>query len=339
MSETKKEEEQKEELSEAEKTAVGQAILDELVYDVITSDTTQPSVPGVVLDTINDIILSEVAIAKEGAAKEKEDKEKEDEKQRKEEKKKKEEEKKKKKQPTSPPPIVIPAPKSPTSPKSPAIQKSPEQYSSTPTRHESEIQEAKLDMNADEDLEHRNRKIEPPKTLPAVIPDAQPQPDSRQYSQTEPNITINGQNVPQEPVPVVLNGHVITGQQQVNRRQDSRDSVASSQGSTRRSGSHTPTSPTTPWTPATPPGEDQRPQYNRAASQDSKRSSSSAGKVCGIITSRQMYFILRNVQILINQQRCIIPQVDGVIYRNKENSQRFRSEEDREATLNRKVLF
>ena len=118
MSESKKEE-KKADLSEAEKTAVGGEIHGELIDDVITSDTTQPSVPGIVLDTINDIIMGEVALAKEEAAKEKEEKEKEEEKQKKEqEKKKEEEEKKKKKQPASPPPLVTPVPKSPSSPKS-----------------------------------------------------------------------------------------------------------------------------------------------------------------------------------------------------------------------------
>ena len=105
VSETKKEE-QKADLSEAEKTAVGGEILGELIDDVITSDTTQPSVPGIVLDTINDIIMSEVALAKEEAAKEKVEKEKEEEKQKKEQEKKKkrgrEEEKEATKFPSSP---------------------------------------------------------------------------------------------------------------------------------------------------------------------------------------------------------------------------------------------
>lgn len=268
-SEAKKEEKKKkEELSEAEKTALASDILDDIVGDVITSDTTQPSVPGIVLDTINDIIMSEVAIAKEEAAKEKEEKVKEEERHRKEEeKKKKEEEKKKKKQPASPPPVVIPGPTSPTSPKTP-------EKTSSPARQQSETQEANIDMRADGYDEQRNRKVETPKSLPSVIPGTQPSPESRTQSQNEPNITINGQNVPQDPVPVVLNGHVVTGQKETNRRQDSRDSVAS-HASSHRSGSHTPTTPTSPRTPS----EEQRPVYNRAASQDSKRSSASAGKV------------------------------------------------------------
>ena len=86
MCDTKKAE--KADLSEAEKTAVGKELIGQLIDDVITSDTTQPSVPGIVLDTINDIIMSEVALAKEEAAKEKEEKEKEEEKQKKEQERK-----------------------------------------------------------------------------------------------------------------------------------------------------------------------------------------------------------------------------------------------------------
>ena len=277
--ETKKEE-KKADLSEAEKTAMGKELLGELIDDVITSDTTQPSVPGIVLDTINDIIMSEVALAKEEAAKEKEEREKEEEKQKKEqEKKKKEEEKKKKKQPASHPPLVTPVPKSPSSPKSPTTSKPPEQPSVISAKQEIETQEAKIDERLEDDEEHRHRTAETPKFLPTVVPAAEPSSD-RTQSQTEPNITINGQNVPQDLNPVVLNGHVVLGQQSTSRRQDSRDSIASSQASSRRSGSHTPTTPTTPRTPTSPSGEDQRPQYSRATSQDSRHSSASTGKVC-----------------------------------------------------------
>ena len=276
VSETKKEE-QKADLSEAEKTAVGREILGELIDDVITSDTTQPSVPGIVLDTINDIIMSEVALAKEGAAKEKEEREKEEEKQKKDqEKKKKEEEKKKKKQPGSPPPPVTPVPKSPSSPKSPATHKPPEQPTVIPAKQEIEAQEAKVDVRLEDDQEHRHRTAETPTFLPTGVPGTEPSP-GRTQSHTEPNITINGQNVPQDLSPVVLNGHVISGHQNASRRQDSRESVASSQASSRRSGSHTPTTPTTPTSPSS---EDQRPQYSRATSQDSRHSSASTGKVC-----------------------------------------------------------
>ena len=294
--ETKKDEKKKAELSEDEKTAMGKAILDELIHDVITSDTTQPSVPGIVLDTINDIIMGEVALAKEEAAKEKEEREKEEEKHKKEEEKKKkedekkkkeeekrrkEEEKKKKKQPASPPPVVTPVSKTPSSPRSPTTPKTPEESSvSSSKKQEIETQEAKIDVRADDDHQHRRRSAETPKSLSTVVPRTEPSPTS---GQTEPNITINGQNVPQDLSPVVLNGHVVTGQQQQNgssRRQDSRSSVASSQASARRSGSMTPTTPTTPRTPTSPTGEEPRPQYSRATSQDSRHSGASAGKVC-----------------------------------------------------------
>ncbi len=262
-------------LSNAEKTALAQHILDQLVDDVITSDTTQPSVPGVVLDTINDIIMGEVALAKVEVAKEREEKMKEEERQRKEdekrrkeeEKKRKEEEKKRKKQPASPPPPVV-IPKSPTGPDPISSPKSPSQPSST-ARQESETQEAQLDLRLDDELENRGRQAEPPSTLPSVPP------TQRLSSQSEPNITINGQSLPQDSLPVVLNGHVTSGAQQ-QQRQTSRDSAASSHS--RRSGSHTPTSPTTPKTP-TSPADDQRPQYHRSASQNSKQSASSSGKV------------------------------------------------------------
>ena len=259
-------------LSEAEKETLAQSIFTDLMDDVITSDTTQPSVPGVVLDTINDIIMGEVALAKEEVAKEKEEKLKENEKLRREEekrkkdeeKRRKEDEKKKKRQPASPAPVV-----SPTSPTSPEATFPSQQQNHT--NQEIETQEAKLDLRSDEEAEHRLRKTETPQSLPADL-----QHPMRHSSQTEPNITINGQNLPQEPIPVVLNGHVVTG------RQGSRDSGTSSSQGGRRSGSHTPTSPTTP-TPRTavsPTSEDLRPQYTRTTSQDSKRSSGSTTKVC-----------------------------------------------------------
>ena len=72
-----------------------------------------------------------------------------------------------------------------------------------PAKQEIETQEAKIDVRLEDDQEHKHRTAETPTYLPTVIPEAEPS-SGRTQSQTEPNITINGQNVPQDLSPVVL---------------------------------------------------------------------------------------------------------------------------------------
>ena len=130
---------------------------------------------------------------------------------------------------------------------------------------------------------------------------------------TEPSITINGRTIPQER-PMVLNGHIATGQQthgqqvimnsgsnrqtvpsQINQGQGQghqiisqgqghqRDSAGSSSQGSRRSEPRTPVTPVsstspviTPGNVPTSPSNGQRPTYQRAPSQESKRSSASS---------------------------------------------------------------
>ncbi len=169
-------------------------------------------------------------MAKEEAARETEEKKKQ------EEKRKKEEEKKKRKSQSggTSGAVVIPEAKSPKSPsvpqsprspvESPGIIPPPSPYK-TPGKQESEIQEAKVDMHAENEendiayrgLNNHTRQHEPPKTIQGGITvttptrPQYPEQINRSSPQTEPSITINGRTIPQER-PTVLNGHIATGQ-------------------------------------------------------------------------------------------------------------------------------
>lgn len=177
--------------------SVSTEIVDTLIDDVITSHTTKPSVADVVLDTINDVILSDDAIDDQApAAVEPQEPEerrtsvvaliKQLEKSPKEEPPAAEEKPKSPTQKQAP----IPPPKSQTRPKSP------------PREPEKETQEAKMDVIDDEE------DVDSP--LKQVVPVAKPRTPTTPTSPSsiKNNVfTINDQPMSDQP-DIVGNGHV-----------------------------------------------------------------------------------------------------------------------------------